>query len=249
MDLPPEHGPQAPPVPSQESPQQALGAPAESTAPIQQGYRRCSRKDGYVREDGLDKKIEGCLKVGTGHQMLISRPGHNGLLIYQKVAASTFGKGFAASYFKRPDAKSITTGAIKELEGKEFEDMMIAGVASDRRDPKKEPVDGWSRQPRTIVVVGFGNNPTRFAWYTRSALGTKFGQALVDEEIDGYRTDSGEHDSLQGTVDAVDSDSPRQARTRPVTAGATDVESNTAQGPIMARLQALEILMKRFMEK
>jgi hypothetical protein len=31
------------------------------------GYRRCKRRDGYVREDGIDKKIEGSLKLGFGH--------------------------------------------------------------------------------------------------------------------------------------------------------------------------------------
>jgi hypothetical protein len=91
--------------------------------------------------------------------MLISHPGRNNLTIYEKVAASTFGKGFGEVLNKRLDAKSVTTGKIEELEDKKFDEMAIAGVASDRSDPRKEPVDGWAQQARTIVRVGFGENP------------------------------------------------------------------------------------------
>ena len=135
------------------------------------GYRRCSRTEGYVREDGIDKKIEGSLKVGFGHQILISHPGNNNLTIYEKVAAFTFGKGFGKAYTSRRDAKAITMATAEELRNKKFEEMVIAGVASDRRDPGKEPVDGWAQQAKTIVLVGFGDNPTKFTWYTRSTLG------------------------------------------------------------------------------
>jgi hypothetical protein len=67
--------------------------------------------------------------------------------IFEKVAASTFGKGFGKGYIAiaLPDAKVITMGNIQDLEHEKFEEMVIAGVASDRRDPVKEPTAGWAR--------------------------------------------------------------------------------------------------------
>jgi hypothetical protein len=111
---------------------------------------------------------------------------------------------------------------------------VIAGLSSDRRDPKKEPVKGWSRQPRNIVLVRFGSNLTHFAWYSRSVLGMKFGQALIEEEIDDYRVDSGEHDLDQSTLDVANSGNPCQSRNRP------PAESITDAVMIAARVKALE---------
>jgi hypothetical protein len=93
---------------------------------------------------------------------------------YEKVAASTFDKGFGKAYKKRSDAKAITVGKAEELQDKKFEDMAIWGVASDRRDPWKESTDGWAQQAKTIVLVSFGEDP-RSTWYTRSALGNRLG--------------------------------------------------------------------------
>ena len=191
MDLPPERV--SKPV-VEESTKENL-SPRTSTVD-KPGYRRCTRRDGYVREDGIEKKIEGSLKVGFGHQMLISHPGTNNLTVYEKVAASTFGKGFGKAYNSRPDAKTITMGRAEELENKRYEELVMAGVASDRRDPGKEPANGWAQQAKTTVRVGFGDNPTTFTWYTRSTLGQRFGQALVDEDINGYRADAGQEAPL-----------------------------------------------------
>ena len=102
---------------------------------------RCARTEGYVRENGVEKKIEGFLKVGFGRQLLISHLEQKNLTMYEKVAASTFGKGFGKAYSGRRDAKTITMGMPEKLKNKKFEEMVIAGVASDRRDPRKEPVD------------------------------------------------------------------------------------------------------------
>jgi hypothetical protein len=122
MDLPPEHSQQAP-VASPVSPLQSSGPSlrTETTALARHGHRRCSRTEGYVKEDNVNKKIEGCMKVATGYQMLVSRPENNGLLIYERVAASTFGRGFAATYNKRPHAKTVLSGAIEEQSRKAFE--------------------------------------------------------------------------------------------------------------------------------
>ena len=152
-----------------------------------------------MREGGIDKKIEGYLKAGFGHQMVISHPGKNDLIIYEKAAASTFGKGFGEAYYKRPDAKAITMGQAEELENEKFEEMVIAGVASDRRDPGKEPAVGWGHQAKTIVLVGFGDSPTKFTWYTRSTLGQRFGQALIDEDITAFRLDASQGEPLPPT--------------------------------------------------
>ena len=70
--------------------------------------------------------------------------------------------------------------------------MVIAGVASNRRDPRKEPAKGWAQHARTIALTGFGDNPTEFTWYNRSSLGHRFGQALVDEEMAAFRADVGQ---------------------------------------------------------
>ncbi|KIW86660.1 uncharacterized protein Z519_12715 [Cladophialophora bantiana CBS 173.52] len=173
--------------------------PSTSTMPVDQlSYRRCTRREGYVRDGGIDKRIEGHLKVGIGYQLVISHPGKNNLTIYEKVAASTFGKHFGKEYSSRPDAKTITRGTAKELENVRFEQMAIAGVASDRRDPKKEPAGGWAQQARTLVLAGFGDNP-KFVWYPRSTLGQRFGQALVDEEITAFRIEAGQEEPLQPT--------------------------------------------------
>lgn len=42
--------------------------------------------------------MKGVLKVGAGHQLLISRLGKHNLAVYDLVAASTFGKGFGTIY-------------------------------------------------------------------------------------------------------------------------------------------------------
>ena len=139
------------------------------------------------------------LRVGLGHQVLVSHLGQNNLTIYEKVAASAFGKGFGEAYSRRPDANAIIMGRAEALKEQKFEGMVIAGVASDRRDPGKEPPNGWAQQARTIVRVGFGDNPTKFIWYTRSTLGQRFGQVLVDEEIMGFSIDAGQEEPLPPT--------------------------------------------------
>ena len=196
MDFPPE----TVPLPVPENKPTSSKKPSDPTPVVgKPGYRRCSRRDGYVRENGIEKKIEGSLKVGFGHQMLISYLGNNNLTVYEKLAASTFGKGFGKAYNSRSDAKTITMGKAEELENKKHEEMVMAGVASDRRDPGKEPANGWTQQAKTIVRVGFGDNPATFTWYTRSTLGQRFGQALVDEDINGYRADAGQEAPLLPT--------------------------------------------------
>ncbi|KAL6240918.1 hypothetical protein RBB50_012177 [Rhinocladiella similis] len=161
-------------LPTQSAPERTVGAnekphsevpSAMTEVPDKPCFRRCIRRPGYVLDDGIDKKIEGSLRVGYGHQMLISHPGRNNLTIFEKVAASTFGKGFGKAYTARPDAKSITMGSVQDLEHEKFEEMVIAGVASDRRDPGKEPAVGWAQEAKTIVRVGFGTNPDKFIWY------------------------------------------------------------------------------------
>ena len=76
--------------------------------------------------------------------MLISYLGNNNLIVYKKVAASTFGKGFGKAYNSRLDAKTITMGKAEELENKKHEEMVMVGVVSDRRDSEKEPINGWT---------------------------------------------------------------------------------------------------------
>ena len=88
----------------------------------------------------LRRKYRG-LKVGFGHQILISHAGKNGLTIYEKAFTSTFSKEFKEVYSRRPNANTITIGTAEELKNKNFEEIVITGVASDRRDPRKEPVD------------------------------------------------------------------------------------------------------------
>ncbi|KAK5202498.1 hypothetical protein LTR41_011752 [Exophiala xenobiotica] len=80
-------------------------------------FRRSTRKDGYVKEHGVEKRIEGVLK------MLISRPGKHNLAIYELVAAPTFGKGFGTAYLSRPDAKSTSKGKKEDLNNMKIEDM------------------------------------------------------------------------------------------------------------------------------
>ena len=65
-------------------------------------------------------------------------------------------------------------GKAKELLDKKFEDIVIRGVVSDRRDPRKEPADGWAQEAKTTVRIGFSDNP-KFTWYIRSILGQRFG--------------------------------------------------------------------------
>ncbi|KIW11737.1 hypothetical protein PV08_09009 [Exophiala spinifera] len=134
-------------------------------------FRRSTRKEGYVKEHGVEKKIEGAQKVGAGHQLLISRPGNHNLKIYELVAASTFGKGFGAAYLNQPDAKLIGKGKKEDLKDMKIKDMVIAGVASTRRDPSRASNGGRVREPNTIVLVGFGEQPGQFTWYDRSVLG------------------------------------------------------------------------------
>lgn len=139
------------------------------------------------------------MKAGFGHQLLISHAGDNNLTKFELVAASQFGKGFGKSYLETPDSTMIALSAAHGLKNKDLADMVIAGVASVRRAPKNEPAGGWSNEAKTIVLVGFGKSPARFDWYARSVLGQRFGQQVVDEEIDGYRSDAGQERPLGPT--------------------------------------------------
>ncbi|KAK5072832.1 hypothetical protein LTR64_000758 [Lithohypha guttulata] len=119
-------------------------------------------------------------------------PGENDLTIYEFVAAGQFGKGFGKSYTESPDSTMLRLGAAEDLENKKLSDMAIAGVASVRRLPENEPKGGWCNEAKTIVLVGFGEDPLDFKWYARTVLGQQFGQKVVGEEIDGYRSDAGQ---------------------------------------------------------
>lgn len=191
MDMPKEE--------DREQPRGTSTSPVSVGASSQPSFRRCTRKIGHVLDNGIHKKIEGAVKAGFGHQLLISHAGENNLTKFELVAASQFGKGFGRSYLENPDSTMITLGAAPKLKNKEFADMAIAGVASVRRAPKNEPANGWSTEAKTIVLVDFGEQPTHFAWYARSVLGQRFGQQVVDEEIDRYRSDAGQERPLGPT--------------------------------------------------
>lgn len=122
-------------------------------------FRRTTRKSGYVTENGISKKIEGYIPVGFGHQLLLREDGSNGLDIYELVAASKFGKGYGKTYETQPDAKRVVFGTRDDLKGKTLDTISVAGVASVRRNPDKEPVEGWAREAHTIVLASFDENP------------------------------------------------------------------------------------------
>lgn len=173
-------------------PQPPTTSPAPASGPNKPGFRRCARKIGFVLDNGTYKKIEGALRAGYGSQLLISHPGENGLTIYELVAASQFGKGFGKSYSENPESTMIELGTAKKLKNEEFSDMAIAGVASVRRLPDNEPQGGWCNEAKTIVLVGFGEDPLDFKWYARTVLGQRFGQKVVDGEINEFRSDAGQ---------------------------------------------------------
>ena len=134
--------------PTQSAPERTVGAnekphsevpSAMTEVPDKPGFRRCIRRLGYVLDDGIDKKVEGSLRVGYSHQILISHPGRNNLTIFEKVAVSTFGKGFGKAYTTRLDIKTITIGSFQDLEYENIKEIVIAGFISARRDPSKEP--------------------------------------------------------------------------------------------------------------
>lgn len=101
-------------------------------------------------------------------------------------------------YTTRPDAKAIAIGGVQDLEHEKFEEMVIAGVASDRRGSGKEPPVGLAQQAKTIVRVGFCVNPNKFTRYTRSVLCQRLGQ-LVNGEITSSRIDAGQEEPLPPT--------------------------------------------------
>jgi hypothetical protein len=83
------------------------------------------------------------------------------------------------------------------LQGQSLDSISIAGVASVRRDPSKEPAGGWKKEAETVVFAGFGGNPLQNArWYARSVLGRVFGQAAIDEELNAYRDEAGQERPL-----------------------------------------------------
>lgn len=198
-------------LPTQSTPERTVGANGEvhSESPFtvtevndKPGFRRCIRRPGYVLDDGIDQTIEGSLRVGYGHQLLISHPGQNDLTEFEKVATSTFGKGFGKEDTARPGAKVILTGSVQDFGHEKFEEMVITGVASDRRDPDKEPAGGRAQEAESIVRVGSGTNADKLTWYARSTLGQRFGQAPVDEEINGFRVDADQEAPLPPTRQA-----------------------------------------------
>ena len=109
--------------------------------------------------------------------------------------------------------------------------MAVAGVACVRRDSKNQPAGGWVQEARTIVRVGFGDSPTTFEWYARSTLGKKFGQALVDEEIDGYRQEAGQEAPLapskQGKRDRKVSETERFGDSASLASDDSEAETST----------------------
>lgn len=155
-------------------------------------FRKITREPGYVLDQGIKKKIKGCIKVGFGHQFLLEQPGCQNFHIYELVKASTFGRGAANSYKALPNAGDIVLGKKNELKGKELNEVRIAGVASVRRDMKNEPKRGWQKEPTTYLLVGFGDSIEEFKWYNRSLLGQEFGQAVIDEETEAFRKDAGQ---------------------------------------------------------
>lgn len=48
---------------------------------------------------------------------------------------------------------------------------------------------GWVREANTIVLVGFGEQPSQISWYNRTVLGAKFGADCVDEDIRDFILD------------------------------------------------------------
>lgn len=155
-------------------------------------FRKTTREPGYVQDKGIKKQIVGCVKVGFGHQFLLKQPGNQGYSLYELVRASTFGRGAANSYNALPTAEQFVLGGKNDLEGKDINNIAIGGVASVRRDMKKELKRGWKKDPNTYVLAIFGDNHEEAKWYSRSSLGVEFGQALIDEEIESYRRDAGQ---------------------------------------------------------
>jgi hypothetical protein len=151
-----------------------------------------------VTENGVTKKIEGYILVRYDHQLLLREDGSNGLDIYELVAASTFGKRYKKIYKTQPDAKRVIFGTWDDLKGKTLDTILVAGVASVRRNPDNKLVEGWAREARTIVLASFDEN-SKAKWYNRSMLGQEFGQAAVDEELDAYRNDAGQERPLPST--------------------------------------------------
>jgi hypothetical protein len=167
--------------------------------PAEPKFRATTRKDGCVLDGGESKVIEGFKKAGLGYQLLLRHKGNNGLSKYELVAASKFGKGYGESHVNQPDAQRLVLGDRKDLRGQSLDFIAIAGVASVRRDPAKEPAGGWKREADTIVRAGFGKNPAANSrWYARSTLGAEFGQAAVDEELNAYRDEAGQERPLSG---------------------------------------------------
>ena len=201
MDLPPKPAtqPASAKVTGQAGTTTGIESHSYEVTPDGVPFRKTNRRPGYVYHNGVEKEIVACQSVGRGYRLLLRLLGPNGLHCHNLVAASTFGKGYGASYTTQPGAKHLELGSLSSLNDKSLDMASFSGVASVERDPKNAPKGGWAREVTTIALVGFGEQPTSFAWYTRSTLGRAFGQSAVDEEINQFREAAGQERPLPPT--------------------------------------------------
>jgi hypothetical protein len=138
--------------------------------------------DGYVFHGGKEKEIAGHVPAGFGHRLLLRQDGLNDYDIYELVRASKFGKNFMDRNKHVLEGKEMKVGTKKDLEGMNFNNVKIFGVAPVRTDSDDEAgLMVWLQFPRKQPL-----------WYWRTWLGDKFGLDIVDTFLNRYRKDAGQ---------------------------------------------------------
>jgi hypothetical protein len=166
------------------------------SGPIPRAMIIGGEKPGWVFDQGIDKEINACFKVGSGHRLLFCKPGRNGFPISELVAASTFGKGVVKSYLEVEGSKEVTISdknALKKMKGQK---MYISAVASVRRYLENEPKNGWKTKPVTFArLTPFGSKPSLDnPWFARSTLAQEWGQKPADTMLTAFRNYVGQED-------------------------------------------------------
>lgn len=137
---------------------------------------------GHVYDRGVEKQVAGYVRAGFGHRLLLRQDGQNDYDIYELVRASKFGKNFIDRNQDVLKGKEMKVGTKKDLEGKNFKNVSIFGVAPVRTDSDDEAMlMVWLQFPREQPL-----------WYWRSWLGDKFGLDMVDEVLNMYREQAGQ---------------------------------------------------------
>ncbi|KKY13238.1 hypothetical protein UCRPC4_g06983 [Phaeomoniella chlamydospora] len=185
-------------------------------------YLKMAQPAGYVRDQGIQKKIVGYITMGkisnreilhgddpprskrrqrdgkryrdlVGHRLLLESEGKNNLNIYELVKASAFGKHFFQRRRHVLEGKELLFGSLQRLEDLDLQAADIAAVAHVRRYPENEPSGGWPSEPVTIVnLKKEDESDSEFRWYYRSSLVKECGREVTDEVLDYYRKKAGQ---------------------------------------------------------